>query len=129
MTGTDPDETPLDPSDPVDPVDPVTPTTSTRYFGWSDDQVIETSDLAAADTSTTNSGTLPARTSNGYVFVAVAESRGQPAGIRLAGSHRTQRVSRQAGTIDDTGGDPLIVVYTARQQAPAIAGEAIEVVF
>ena len=50
----------------------------TRYFGWSDDATIATSDFSAAETSQSNDGTLPTRSGDGYVWAAVPQSVGVP---------------------------------------------------
>ena len=61
--------------------------THTRYFGWSDDQTIESSDLADAATDpTSNSGTLPAPQRETATFSsAVPSAQGYPTQVFLGG--------------------------------------------
>ena len=109
------------------PVDPVISDHS-RYFGWSDDRVIETVDFGAAATSNSNVGTLPTRATNGYLWIGVPESAGYPRGMRLAGGSLVQSIPQLAGTVNDTNGAPHLVGVTTRQQG-ASTGISIELVY
>ena len=100
----------------------------TRYFGWSDDQVIATADLSSADESTSNVGEMPARSTNGYFYAAVPEDVGEPASLWLGDTALfATPSSRQAGTINDSNGDPHIVVVTVALIVSALAGQKAEV--
>ena len=104
--------------------------THTRYFGWSDDNVIATADFAAAETSSTNMGTLPARAANGYIWFAVPETEGYPTSIMVGGfPQNIVNYPQQAGTVDDAGGEPHLVGVSSRVQFSGLAGEDIEVVY
>ena len=121
-------ETPLTPSTPGTPI-PGVPTT--RYFGWSLDQTIETADLADAETADSNTGVLPATTETlAYVWYAVPESAGQPMAFFIGdGSVFAAPVTEQAGTIDDDDGNPLLVGVTTGQQGTSIAGQAARLMY
>ena len=107
-----------------------TPGTHTRYFGWSDDQVIAPADFAAAATSSTNMGNLPARSANGYIWFAVPETEGYPTSIMVSGFPQDiVNYPQQAGTVDDSNGEPHLVGVSSRIQFSGLAGEAIEVVY
>ena len=98
-----------------------------RYFGWSDDRVIATSDLTAAAESDDNSGVIPARTTNGYVFFAVPETIGYPASVSINnGPNQIAGFEELANTVDDSQGTPHLIGITTREQAPAIAGDSID---
>ena len=120
----------FDPGDMAVPEVPIDPVISdhSRYFGWSDDRVIETVDFGAAATSNSNVGTLPPRATNGYLWIGVPESAGYPRGMRLAGGSLVQGIPQLAGTVDDTNGAPHLVGVTSRQQA-ASSGVGIELVY
>ena len=99
----------------------------TRYFGWSGDTSISAADLSGAAESTDNTGTLPARTGNGYIFFAVPSVNGYPSQLLLGntalfGTPFTQ----QSGTIDDDEGEAHLVGVTALQQADTLADQAVE---
>ena len=99
----------------------------TRYFGWSDDRVIETADLTAAAESDDNSGVLPARTANGYLFFAVPENIGFPASVSINnGPNQIAAFEELADTVDDDGGVAHLIGVTRRLQGPAVAGDPIE---
>ena len=100
-----------------------------RYFGWSDDRVIAAGDFAAANSSLNNMGVLPARSSNGYIWIAVPESVGYPSGVRIAGGSQVQQVPQLAGTVNDPNGEPHLIGVTSRLQAPTVAGDSIELVY
>ena len=75
----------------------------TRYFGWSDDQVIATADLSSADESTSNVGEMPARSTYGYFYAAVPEDVGEPASLWLGDTALfATPSSRQAGISSTT---------------------------
>ena len=121
----------FDPADIVAPEVPIDPQvgTHTRYFGWSDDRVIETADFGAAASSNSNVGMLPVRSANGYVWIGVPEASGYPRGIKLLGGQFVQSVPQLAGTVDDTGGAAHLVGVTTRLQAPTLSGARIELVY
>ena len=110
------------------PIDPVISDHS-RYFGWSDDRVIETVDFGAASTSNSNVGTLPPRTTDGHIWIGVPQSAGYPQGVRLAGGTRVQVIPQIAGTVDDTGGAPHLVGVSTRMLAPSLGGVRIEIAY
>ena len=70
----------------------VDPTTSdhVRYFGWSDKRVIETTEFAFASSSSSNDGTLPQRSTNGYIWFAVPVAAGYPASLHINGGPLNQ---------------------------------------
>jgi hypothetical protein len=123
-------ETPLTPSTPGTPI-PGVPTT--RYFGWSLDQTIENGDLADAETSNSNSGTLPAAPTGetlAYVWYAVPESSAHPMAVFIGtGSVFAAPVAEQSGTIDDDDGNPLLVGVTTGRQGTSIAGQAVRLMY
>ena len=100
-----------------------------RYFGWSDDRVIETSDFAGFSFSQTEDGVLPDRAANGYIVFAVLESEGWPSRLFIGDGRRDvlRAFRRQAGTVDDSHGVAHIVGVTTRLQAPAVAGGPIRI--
>ena len=103
----------------------------TRYFGWSDDRSIVTADFADATTSGTNTGDLPARSDNGYIWFAVEEALGWPESLLIAGSPRNQisHYSRQSGTVGDADGHAHIVGISFDLQVAALGGEEVEIGF
>ena len=77
----------------------------TRYFGWSDDRTIATADLTAAAESDDNSGVIPARTANGYLFFAIPETIGYPASVSINnGPNQIAGFEELADTVDDAQG-------------------------
>ena len=100
----------------------------TRYFGWSDDRVIATADFAAAVTSSANVGTLPQRSTNGYIWFAVPEAAGYPSSLHLNEGPLDQLgvFVRQAGTVDDANGDPHIVGVSFDIQGLQLSGQEVE---
>ena len=100
----------------------------TRYFGWSDDRVIETADFAAASMSRSNVGTLPQRTTNGYIWFAVPEAAGYPASLHVDNGPIDQIAVyvQQAGTVDDLNGDPHLVGVSFDIQGAVLSGQEIE---
>ena len=106
------------------------PTTSdhVRYFGWSDDRLIETADFGAASSFNSNAGTLPQRATNGYVWFAVPVAAGYPASLHINGGPLNQIAVfvRQAGTVDDLNGQPHLVAVSFDIQTLHLSGQAIE---
>ena len=109
------------------PIDPVI-SDHTRYFGWSDDRVIETVDFGAAASSMSNTGILPTRATNGYLWFGVPESAGYPSSLHIDNGSIDQLpvFVRQAGTVDDTAGNPHIVGVSFDIQTLLLAGQEIE---
>ena len=103
------------------------PAAQLRYFGWSDDRVIELADFAQATSVLANEGALPDRSTNGYIWFAVPESEGYPTGLLVEGSARDQLpfYERLAGTIDDTMSVPHIIGVSFRPQSSALAQQTI----
>ena len=116
------------PSSPLVIVNPVT-SGHVRYFGWSDDKVIATADFAAASTSETNKGTLPVRSTDGYIWFAVPEAAGYPGSLHLNEGPLDQLAVfvRQLGLVDDLNGDPQIVGISFDIQGAALSGQAIAI--
>ena len=109
------------------PIDPVI-SDHTRYFGWSDDRVIETVDFGAAASSMSNTGILPTRATNGYLWFGVPASAGYPSSLHIDNGSIDQLpvFVRQAGTVDDTAGNPHIVGVSFDIQTLLLAGQEIE---
>ena len=102
--------------------------TETYWFGWSDDDTIDTSDFANFDSFSTFDGTLPARTTNGHVVAAVPETEGVPTGIYIAGGGNSiDDFTRQAGTVDDLDGVPHIIMVSDDPFTFLFAGQPIRV--
>ena len=102
--------------------------TDTRYFGWSADQTIETSDFSSAEEATDNVGMVPARSGGlQYIYAAVPESAGEPADF-LIGNNAVfgTPFTRQTGTVDDANGEPHIVIVTNSRQVAALGGQRAE---
>ena len=100
----------------------------TRYFGWSDDRLIETVDFGSAATSDSNEGLLPARATNGYIWFAVPEAAGYPSSLHIDNGPVDQLgvFVRQAGTVDDANGNAHIVGVSFDIQGAALSLEEIE---
>ena len=104
----------------------------TRYFGWDANTIVSTADFTGAETSTTDEGVLPARTQqegNAYIFFAVPEGQGVPTEVYLS-TNPTNQISlftRQAGLVNDSNGDPHIVVRSNFLQTYQYGGEAITI--
>ena len=116
------------PSSPLVIVNPVT-SDHTRYFGWSDKRVIETTEFAGASTASSNEGLLPQRATDGYIWFAVPEAAGYPATLHLNNGPIDQLsvFVRQAGTVDDANGDPHIVGVSFDIQSAGLSNEEIEI--
>ena len=106
-----------------------TPAMHTRYFGMSVDQTIETSDLATANTSTTDEGAFPANSVNSYMYIGVPESVGEPTGIYFPPNPTNQvhTFTRQAGTIMDSNSDPHIILYSNAQVPVSTTERAVRI--
>ena len=99
-----------------------------RYFGWSDDQTIETADFSSADEQTDNTGVLPARSGFGYVWFAVPQDVGYPRSLWIGDNALFPAAfDEQAGTVDDANGSAHLVGFTQVQQGDAVAGERVEI--
>ena len=96
-----------------------------RYWGWSDDNSIDAADLLTADTTEDDTGHLPARDQNGYIFFAAPEARGYPARVRLGGRDATRSFQRQAQQVQDAHGITYIIGISRRQIPPNMAGQPI----
>ena len=98
-----------------------------RYFGWSDDRVIETADFGSAETTNSDVGTLPQRATNGYIWFAVPEAAGYPSSLHLNEGPLDQLgvFVRQAGTVDDANGDPHIVGVSFDIQGLQLSGQEV----
>ena len=106
--------------------------THVRYFGWSPDRIIQTADLAGANTSQTDSGTFPTETGQAYLWFAVPADVGWPDHLHLAGAQRDHLDSFEqlSATVDDSlGEDHVIGVSFFTQSAAAYAGEAIDLIY
>ena len=106
------------------------PSMHTRYFGWSLDRVIETSDLLTANTSQTDEGVFPDTTVLMYAYYVVPEAIGHPDEIYLGDNSVDQSgiFGQLAGTIDDPLGEAHVAGITFDLQAP-VTGEAIRLVY
>lgn len=100
----------------------------TRYFGWSDDRVIEKSDFSGAGVSSSNVGTLPQRGTSGYIWFAVPEAAGYPASLHIDNGPIDQLpvFVEQAGTVDDSNSQPHIVGVSFDIQGAVLAGQEVE---
>ena len=100
----------------------------TRYFGWSDDRVIDTADFSTAATSSSNVGSLPQRATNGYIWFAVPEAAGYPASLHIDNGPIDQIAVyvQQAGTMDDLNGQPHLVGVSFDIQTLRLSGQEIE---
>ena len=113
----------------------VTPTPTvdhTRYLGWSADKIIETSDFAAAEESEDNTMVLPATDANAYIWFAVPEAVGWPLKVFVGTNSRRNQITgftRQAGTVNDSNGNPHIVGVQNRKAPSAFAGQEITLEF
>ena len=87
--------------------------THLRYFGWSSDQALETTDFALANNYQVDAGEWPTTPVNAYPWFAVPESVGAPIGLRRPPNPDNQILAftRQTGTVDDIGGEAHIVYY------------------
>ena len=98
----------------------------TRYFGIKEgnSRVIVTSDFADANTSTDNEGTFPANAALGYGWIAVPEDQGEPSEVYYPPNPINQiaGLDRQAGTVNDSNGDPHIVLVR-QTRYPISTGE------
>ena len=103
---------------------PPTPSMHARYFGWSADRTIATSDFSSATTSTTNVGALPTVVTGGFVWFAVPQSQGYPTHIYLQGNTQDQGAfwEQLAGTVDDATGEAHIVGISFRSQTSNLSG-------
>ena len=110
-------------------VTPVTPTDPLyRYFGWTDDETIETSDFFDALRSSSNRGTMPAQTGFAKVWVGVNEDLGVPDLLYLGNSAVfATPFSRIAGTVEGPAGVDYIIIITAFSQGPLLAGQQARV--
>ena len=109
-----------------------TPTVNhTRYVGWSLDKPIETVDFASAGTSEDNTIVLPATDANAYIWFAIPEPVGYPLKLFIGNGRRNQIdvFTRQAGTVDDSNGNPHIVGVQDRLSPSALAGQNIRLEF
>ena len=108
----------------------VDPTTSdhARFFGWSDDRLIEAADFSGAATSDSNVGILPARSTNGYLWFGVPVAAGYPASLHINSGPINQLAVfvQQAGTVDDSNGQPHFVGVSFDIQSFVLADEQIE---
>ena len=108
----------------------VDPTTSdhARFFGWSDDRLIEAADFSGAATSDSNVGILPGRSTNGYIWFAVPVAAGYPASLHINSGPLNQLsvFVEQVGTVDDSNGQPHFVGVSFDIQSFVLADEQIE---
>ena len=72
------------------------PASHSLYVGWSDDRLIATADLTAAADADDVSVEIPARATNGYLFVATLETNGTP--TSLGRRHRPKSDRRVPAT-------------------------------
>ena len=108
-------------------VDPLT-SDHARFFGWSDDRLIEAADFSGAATSDSNVGTLPARATNGFIWFAVPVAAGYPTSLHINSGPINQLAVfvQQSGTVDDANGNPHIVGVSFDIQSFVLADEQIE---
>ena len=99
-----------------------------RFFGWSDDRLIEAADFSGAATSDSNVGILPARSTNGYLWFGVPVAAGYPASLHINSGPINQLAVfvQQAGTVDDSNGQPHFVGVSFDIQSFVLADEQIE---
>ena len=99
---------------------PPTPT-SLVYFGWKPTNAIVTADLdntlARVNSDSDFENEWPANDVNAYMFVAVRQADGEPSELYRSGNPVNQigLFDRQAGTIDDAGGNAHIVIVSQNQ--------------
>ena len=99
----------------------------TRYFGWSDDRVISTADFAGASKSTSDAGTLPQRSTAGYIWFAVPVTAGYPNELHLNDGPIDQLsiFVRQVDAVDDENGVPHIVAVRLTPKRRRWAGKRL----
>ena len=102
---------------------PVHPGTHFRFIGWSDDSVVTVEELAAASAFTGDVLTVPARSSDGYLFAAFEADVGVPTSAYRQGNPTNVIAAwrRQSGTLSRGGVDYIILILAA-EQSSAIAG-------
>ena len=106
------------------------PASHSLYVGWSDDRLIATADLTAAADADDVSVAIPARATNGYLFVATLETNGSPSSLVIGtGRNQIGAFPQQTGTVNDAGGDAHLVFVSSRLQAPGIAGLTLTIAY
>ena len=91
------------------------------YFGWKATNAIDTADLdntlARVNSDSDFENEWPANGVNAYMFVAVRQADGEPTELYRDANPINQiaAFNRQAGTIDDAGGNAHIVIVSRNQ--------------
>ena len=105
------------------------------YFGWKATNVITTADLdatlARVNSDSDFENEWPANNVNAYVFVAVRQADGEPTELYRGGNPVNQigLFDRQAGTIDDAGGNAHIAIVSQNQFTISAAARPVRVGF
>ena len=86
-----------------------------------------TADLTAAQSFASNKSTIPARTSNGYIFITVPSSTGGISELLIGVNHSNQVHFYPAlsAAVDDADGDANIVHVSLGEQTYLLAGQAV----
>ena len=105
------------------------------YFGWKPTNVIDTADLdntlARVNSDSDFENEWPANDVNAYMFVAVRQADGKPTELYRGGNPVNQIAlfDRQAGTIDDAGGNAHIIIVSQNQFVVSADARPVQVGF
>ena len=96
-------------------------------IGWVDSRAVVTADLSAALSFSSNRTTVPARTTNGYIFISVPSSTGGIASLLIGVNHSNQVhfYPMLAAAVDDADGDANIVHVSLGEQTFLLSGQTI----
>ena len=99
----------------------------TNRIGWADSRTIVTADLISAQSFASNQSTIPARTTNGYIFISVPSSTGGISELLIGVNHSNQVhfYPSLPAAVDDADGDANIVHVSLGEQTFLLAGQAI----
>ena len=102
------------------------PGTHNRYVGWSGDRTIEDADFTGLVADTDDEITIPARTTNGYVWFGIEESVGYPDSAIISGNPQNQITAFEqlSGTVP-FGGDNYVIGVSHQLLSSNIAGRTI----
>ena len=111
------------------------PATDLVYFGWKPTNVIDTADLdatlARVNSDSDFENAWPPNDVNAYMFIAVRQADGEPTELYRAGNPINQigLFDRQAGVIDDAGGNAHIIIVSQNQFVVLAAARQVQVGF
>ena len=101
------------------------PGTHNRYVGWSDDRTIVDTDFTGLTADTDDEVTIPARTTNGYLWFGIEENVGYPDSAVISGNSQNQITAFEQMATVTFSGDSYVIGVSHQLLSLNLAGRTV----